>query len=63
MDRVFIYSERQKYGVSSLEVKQNFFFKNLWTGQFWFVKIHVLLRNKVPNSHLFSSCDVVDSFF
>jgi hypothetical protein len=30
----FIYSERQKYGINSLKIKQNFFQKNLWTGQF-----------------------------
>jgi hypothetical protein len=29
-----IYSERQKYGINSLEIKQIFFQKNLWTGQF-----------------------------
>jgi hypothetical protein len=29
-----IYSERQKYGINSLKIKQNFFQKNLWTGQF-----------------------------
>jgi hypothetical protein len=28
------YSERQKYGINSLEIKQIFFQKNLWTGQF-----------------------------
>jgi hypothetical protein len=28
------YSERQKYGINSLKIKQNFFQKNLWTGQF-----------------------------
>jgi hypothetical protein len=33
--RYFItYSERQKYGINSLKIKQNFFQKNLWTGQF-----------------------------
>jgi hypothetical protein len=30
----FIYSERQKYGINSLEIKHIFFQKNLWTGQF-----------------------------
>jgi hypothetical protein len=30
----FIYSERQKYGINSLKIKQNFFQKNLWTDQF-----------------------------
>jgi hypothetical protein len=29
-----IYSERQKYGINSLKIKQNFFQKNLWTGRF-----------------------------
>jgi hypothetical protein len=29
-----IYSEWQKYGINSLKIKQNFFQKNLWTGQF-----------------------------
>jgi hypothetical protein len=29
-----IYSERQKYGINSLEIKQIFYQKNLWTGQF-----------------------------
>jgi hypothetical protein len=29
-----IYSERQKYGINSLKIKQQFFQKNLWTGQF-----------------------------
>jgi hypothetical protein len=29
-----IYSERQKYGINSLKIKQIFFQKNLWTGQF-----------------------------
>jgi hypothetical protein len=29
-----IYSERQNYGINSLKIKQNFFQKNLWTGQF-----------------------------
>jgi hypothetical protein len=29
-----IYSERQKYGINSLKIKQKFFLKNLWTGQF-----------------------------
>jgi hypothetical protein len=28
------YSERQKYGINSLKIKQNFFQKNLLTGQF-----------------------------
>jgi hypothetical protein len=28
------YSERQKYGINSLKIKQNFFQKNIWTGQF-----------------------------
>jgi hypothetical protein len=31
---ITIYSERQKYGINSLKIKQNFFRKNLWTGQF-----------------------------
>jgi hypothetical protein len=26
---IFIYSERQKYGINSLKIKQNFFQKNL----------------------------------
>jgi hypothetical protein len=29
-----MYSERQKYGINSLKIKQNCFQKNLWTGQF-----------------------------
>jgi hypothetical protein len=29
-----LYSERQKYGINSLKIKQNVFQKNLWTGQF-----------------------------
>jgi hypothetical protein len=29
-----VYSERQKYGINSLKIKQNFFQKNRWTGQF-----------------------------
>jgi hypothetical protein len=28
------YSERQKYGINSLKIKQNFFQKIFWTGQF-----------------------------
>jgi hypothetical protein len=28
-----IYSERQKYGINSLKIKQHFFQKNLGTGQ------------------------------
>jgi hypothetical protein len=39
------------------------FIKNLWTVQFYFIKIHVLVSNKIPNSHLFSSDDVIDIFF
>jgi hypothetical protein len=31
---IYIYSERQKYGINSLKIKQIFFQKNLWTGQF-----------------------------
>jgi hypothetical protein len=58
-----MYSERQKYGINSLKIKQIFFQKNLWTGQFSFIKIHVLVPNKVPSSHLFSSDDVIDTFF
>jgi hypothetical protein len=27
------------------------------------MKIHVLIPNKIPSSHLFSSYDVIDSFF
>jgi hypothetical protein len=38
-----IYSERQKYGINSLKIKQNCFQKNLWTGQVQFIKIHVLV--------------------
>jgi hypothetical protein len=30
----YVYSERQKYGINSLKIKQNFFQTNLWTGQF-----------------------------
>jgi hypothetical protein len=30
----YLYSERQKYGINSLKIKQIFFQKNLWTGQF-----------------------------
>jgi hypothetical protein len=29
-----LYSERQKYGINSLKIKQNFFFLNPSTGQF-----------------------------
>jgi hypothetical protein len=29
-----MYSERQKYGINSLKIKQFFFQKNRWTGQF-----------------------------
>jgi hypothetical protein len=29
-----LYSERQKYGINSLKIKQDVFQKNLWTGQF-----------------------------
>jgi hypothetical protein len=29
-----LYSERQKYGINSLKIKQNCFQKNLWAGQF-----------------------------
>jgi hypothetical protein len=28
-----VYSERLKYGINSLKIKQNFFQKNLWTGK------------------------------
>jgi hypothetical protein len=28
---ILLYSERQKYGINSLKIKQNFFQKNLWT--------------------------------
>jgi hypothetical protein len=38
---ICLYSERQKYGIHSLKIKQHFFQKNLWTGQFQFIKIHV----------------------
>jgi hypothetical protein len=31
---LLIYSERQKYGINSLKIKQTLFQKNLWTGQF-----------------------------
>jgi hypothetical protein len=31
---VGMYSQRQKYGINSLKIKQNLFQKNLWTGQF-----------------------------
>jgi hypothetical protein len=31
---LYIYSERQKYGINSLKIKQIFLQKNLWTGQF-----------------------------
>jgi hypothetical protein len=34
MATVSIYSERQKYGINFLKIKQIFFQKNLWTGQF-----------------------------
>jgi hypothetical protein len=30
----FINSERQKCGINSLKIKQHFFQKDLWTGQF-----------------------------
>jgi hypothetical protein len=32
--RPTVYSERQKYGINSLKIKQHFFQKNLCTGQF-----------------------------
>jgi hypothetical protein len=59
----YIYSEQQKYGINSLKIKQNFFQNNLWTGQFSFIKIHILIPNKIPSSHLFSNDDVIDIFF
>jgi hypothetical protein len=34
IQNLLIYSERQKYGINSLKIKQMFFQKNLWTGQF-----------------------------
>jgi hypothetical protein len=42
---LLLYSERQKYGINSLKIKQNFFQKNLWTGRFKFIKIHILIPN------------------
>jgi hypothetical protein len=33
---IILYSDRQKYGINSLKIKQFFF--NLWTYQFWFIK-------------------------
>jgi hypothetical protein len=51
------------FGEYYTEIKQIFFQKNLWTGQFYFIKIHILIQNKIPSSHLFSSYDVIDSFF
>jgi hypothetical protein len=32
--KLFLYSERQKYGINSLKIEQNFFQKNLGIGQF-----------------------------
>jgi hypothetical protein len=32
--KTLLYSERQKYGINSLKIKQIFFQKDLWTGQF-----------------------------
>jgi hypothetical protein len=58
-----VYSERQKYGINSLKIKQNLFQKNLWTGQFQFIKIHILVPKKIPSSHLFSNDDVIASVF
>jgi hypothetical protein len=34
---IITYSERQKYGINSLKIKENFFQKNLWTGQFYYI--------------------------
>jgi hypothetical protein len=50
-------------GINSLKMKQNLFQKNLWTSQFWFIKIHIIIPNKIPSSHSFSSDDVIDIFF
>jgi hypothetical protein len=46
-----------------LEVGQHFFQKDLWIGQFWFVRIHILVPEEVPSSHLFLGGDVIDAFF
>jgi hypothetical protein len=34
IQNLLIYSEREKYGINSLKIKQTFFQKNLRTGQF-----------------------------
>jgi hypothetical protein len=34
IQNLLIYSERQKYGINSLKIKQILFQKNLWMGQF-----------------------------
>jgi hypothetical protein len=34
IQNLLIYSEREKYGINSLKIKQTSFQKNLWTGQF-----------------------------
>jgi hypothetical protein len=34
IQNLLIHSERQKYGINSLKIKQTLFQKNLWTGQF-----------------------------
>jgi hypothetical protein len=49
--------------MNSLKIGQGFFQRGLWTGQFWFIKIHILVPKEVPSSHLFSSYGVIDSFF
>jgi hypothetical protein len=51
----FLYSERQKYGINSLKIKQIFFQKNTCFSKY--------VPKKILSSYLFSSYDVIDSFF
>jgi hypothetical protein len=48
IQNLLIYSERQKNGINSLKIRQIVFQKNLWTGQFEFIKIHISKSNKIP---------------
>jgi hypothetical protein len=60
MERIIIilkYSERQKYGINSLKIKQNLLDRSI------LIYKNIYLKKKIPSSHLFSSYDVIDSFF
>jgi retron-type reverse transcriptase len=57
-----IYSERQKYGINSLKIKQ-FFFSKKSLNRSILVYRNILIQNKIPSSQLFSSYDGIDSFF